>query len=339
MKVALVVNTRSGRGRGRHVGAALEHRIAGAGHVCVRVDVGPGIEERLPEALQRAGAMVVAGGDGTVHHAARAAIDAGVPIYHAPLGTENLFAREFGMTRAPGAVLDALAGARTARVDGAEIDGRLFLVMASVGADASVIGRLHAKRNGSIRRLSYGPHIAAEALRPSLPRLTVRADGREIVSARRGLLIVANSRRYAARLDPAHVASMTDGLLDALFLPATTAATLALWAVRCWARGAWTHRKAAHARAERIEIAWEGAPPPAQIDGEALGLTGRGAALRVLPGALPVLLPAGSGRVGAAWRAKEGADVDQTRVPRADGGVDGGAAAGGGGGAQPAAHR
>lgn len=347
MKVVLVVNTRSGRGVGRHVGATLEDRIAGAGHVCVRLDVGPDIEDRLPEALHRAGALVVAGGDGTVHHAARAAIDAGVPIHHVPLGTENLFAREFGMTRDADAVLAALAQADSPPVDAGEADGRVFLVMCSVGADASVILRLHAERKGSIRRLSYAPHIAAEALRPALPRLTVTVDGREVVSARRGLLIIANSRQYAARLDPVHDASMTDGRLDALFMPATTTATLCLWALRCWLREASGHPSAVHTRAERIEIAWEGAPPPAQIDGEAFDLSGERATLRVLPAALRVLLPAdraASGTVAAdSSKMKEATDADETRVRGAVGRGDRDAAVdegrGGRGGPQPAAHR
>ncbi|MFG0275868.1 MAG: diacylglycerol/lipid kinase family protein [Phycisphaerales bacterium] len=347
MKVVLIVNTRSGRGVGQHVGAVLEDRITGAGHVCVRLDVGPEIESRLPDALHRAGALVIAGGDGTVHHAARAAIDAGVPVHHVPLGTENLFARQFAMTRDADGVLDALAHPSVARVDAAEVDGRVFLVMCSVGADASIIHRLHAERTGAIRRLSYAPHIAAEALRPSLPRLTIVADGREIVVGRRGLLIVANSRQYAARMDPVHDASMTDGRLDVLFMPATTTATLCLWALRCWLRAASGHPSAVHERAERVEIAWEGAPPPAQIDGEAFVFRGEGARLRVLPSALRVLTPdigAASGTVGAgAAGAKEGADADETRGSWANGrgdrdaAVDEGGA--GGGSSQPAAHR
>jgi len=347
MKVVLVVNPRSGRGSGGRVGARLEGAIAGAGLGCVRLDVAPDLEERLPGALRDADALVVAGGDGTVHHAARAAMDAGVPIYHAPLGTENLVARQFGMTREPQDVLAALERRRTLRVDAGETDGRVFLVMCSLGADASIIHRLHAERKGSISRLSYAPHIVAEAIHPSLPELTVVADGREVVSKRRGLLIVANSRQYAARLDPAADASMSDGLLDVLFMPATNTLALALWALRCWARTAGEHPKSVAARAERVEVAWSGDAPPAQIDGEAFDLAGDRLVLRAMARALPVLLPPGvevgpdAGTVGgaAARAGKEGADADETSLSGDDGRRDGGAGAGGGRDAQPAAHR
>lgn len=296
MKVALLVNPRSGRGRGARAGEALQRSIAGAGHECAQLDVDEALDGRLSEALRDAGALVVAGGDGTAHHAAPAAMEAGVPIYHAPLGTENLFAREFGMRRESRAVVDALAAGKARAVDAGECAGRVFLVMCSIGADASVIHRMHAGRNGGIRRISYAPHILAEAMRPALPRLTVQADGRELVRDRRGVLIVANSRQYAARLDPAREAVVDDGLLDVIFLPASTTIGLLLWAARCILRRAWGHPKAVCARAERVEAAWTGAPPPAQIDGEAMTLTGRTVAMRALPSALPVLLPKEGGR-------------------------------------------
>lgn len=296
MKVALLVNPRSGRERGARAGEALQQRIVGAGHECARLDVGEALDGRLGEALRGAGALVVAGGDGTAHHAAPVAMEAGVPIYHAPLGTENLFAREFGMRRRSQAVVDALATGRTRSVDAGQCAGRVFLVMCSLGADASVIHRMHAGRNGGIRRISYAPHLLAEAMRPALPRLTVRVDGRELVRHRRGVVIVANSRQYAARLDPAREAIIDDGLLDALFLPATTTIGLLLWAARCALGRAWEHPKAACARAERVEVEWEGAPPPAQIDGEAMTLSGRSVEMRALPRALSVLLPKQGGR-------------------------------------------
>src|SRR5262245_65799244 len=52
--------------------------------------------------------LVVSGGDGAVRLAAGSAHRTGVPLYQIPRGTENLFAREFGMDRRPTTLLRAL---------------------------------------------------------------------------------------------------------------------------------------------------------------------------------------------------------------------------------------
>ena len=52
--------------------------------------------------------LVIAGGDGAVRAAAAEAAAAGVPIWHAPSGTENLIAKSFGMTRDPRAIARAI---------------------------------------------------------------------------------------------------------------------------------------------------------------------------------------------------------------------------------------
>ncbi|QKK09344.1 MAG: hypothetical protein HND58_15050 [Planctomycetota bacterium] len=52
--------------------------------------------------------MVAVGGDGTVYHALPQLLRSKTPVYHAPAGNENLFAREFGMTANPATLLGAL---------------------------------------------------------------------------------------------------------------------------------------------------------------------------------------------------------------------------------------
>jgi diacylglycerol kinase (ATP) len=229
--VVVLFNPTSGRGRGKRVAESIRLMLEGG-----RAEVAlfatakepPEVfRKRLAGALVGTDLLIVAGGDGTLHHTLPAVVGSGVPVYHLAMGTENLFAREFGMDRQPATLEGALAAWRIADVDVGMlgVDGRApdraipFALMCSLGPDASVIRRLHRVRKGPISHLSYLKPIASELLNASLPRLTIEVDGRRIVENRIGLVVVANSRQYAWRIDPAHRASMSDGLLDAVFLP------------------------------------------------------------------------------------------------------------------------
>ena len=64
-------------------------------------------------------------------------------------------------------------------------------------------------------------------------RFSIAIDGGTFTAPRSGFLVIANSSQYALRLDPARDASVQDGLLDVVFLPANNVIQLLLWAVRC----------------------------------------------------------------------------------------------------------
>src|SRR5262245_40247336 len=209
MRVVVLGNTRSGRGQAALTVAELSAALRGDGHEVVELAVGES-HERLAAELAGAGALLLAGGDGTVHKTLADAIAAGVPVYHVPCGNENLFAREFGMRRDPETVRRAVAGGRVVRVDIGAGDEALrarrdefpFLLMCGVGPDAGVIERLTALRTKAIGHMAYVEPVAREVLSPRLPALFVEVDGGRVVDGRHGMLVVANCRQYGFRLDP-----------------------------------------------------------------------------------------------------------------------------------------
>ena len=68
------------------------------GQLQVRHHLQPAPGDWDPDAfIENKDAVVVVGGDGTLQSMTSAARRAGTPLYHAPFGTENLFARELGM--------------------------------------------------------------------------------------------------------------------------------------------------------------------------------------------------------------------------------------------------
>jgi diacylglycerol kinase family enzyme len=305
MRIALVVNPRSGRGRAARIAGEFEGALRDTGHE-VSVDMlGPGAVGVASGGHEVA---VAVGGDGTVQYLAGLVSSAAPPrpnsptpaLYHVPTGNENLFAREFGMTRSPGQLVAALARPDIrpldlARLSGTREDGtawsRPVLLMAGFSVDAGVIERLHATRRRASGHLMYVRPILAELLAPHFPRQTLHAGEREVLHEARGVLVIANCGRYARRLDPCRPAKMDDGLLDAAFMPCTNLLSGLAWAARAALGRLPRHSGFVHATAPEFALDFpEGAP--CQIDGEALGFRVRGrVTARCEPGALRVLVP------------------------------------------------
>ncbi len=294
MCVLVVANPRSGRGRAIALARAILGSLERHNAHATLLETGP----HLPEALQRESpdALVVCGGDGTVHHLlqhARSAPALLPPIYHAPTGTENLFAREFGMWPPvpPDEVARRVLRAASRSIDLGVAGERAFSLMMSVGFDASVVERVCAARTGRITRWSYARPILREAVRPTLARVRVSVDGRRIVDGNRGLLIIANVRQYAARLNPAGDADPSDGLLDVTFMAAGRASQVIRWSLLCWSRAQRGAVGCVMARAREIEIESLEAEAPMQMDGEFAGrlMPGKPGVIRVAPGAMRVV--------------------------------------------------
>lgn len=297
-RVVLVANPISGRGRADRMAGELARALRTGGHAAVQIATRlQPTEQWLDPALEGADAMVVVGGDGAVRMAADAAIRTGVPLHHLPMGTENLFAREFRSTRRPADLLAALEAGRVQWVDVATINGETVVLMASMGFDADVVHDLAARRTGAITHLSYAAPIVRRALRWRAPVLDVVVDGEPLVTGVRGTVIIANCRQYGGRLDPAPDASMTDGRLDVVVLPSRSGVGLVRHAAACRLR---LNRRAAgvpRARGTRIQVHSDPAAR-LQVDGDEarpVGSTHEHLDCVVRPGVLPVLLSAGAG--------------------------------------------
>ncbi len=244
--------------------------------------------------------LFIVGGDGTVHRSLDVACRLGLAIYHIPLGTENLFSREFGMTDDLDLAVRSLNRPRFRTIDLASCthEGQApttFALMCSVGPDAGVIRRFAARRTGPIRHASYMVPIAHELLDPHLPMLTIEADGTTLVHHEPGMVIVANSRQYAMRLDPAHWAEMSDGLLDLIFFPARTRVELLTHLLAARWRRAQEGPGVIQRRVREVRITSPEANTPYQLDGEAGGTLpdapGLDLRVRIHPAAARVLLP------------------------------------------------
>ena len=289
MRVAILANPASGRGRALRLARDLRDAVRFSGR---EVEECSARDPSSASVIAHADIAVIVGGDGTVHHQLGALAKSSAALWHAPTGTENLFAREFGMTTSADDLLAALEAPHAAPIDFATINGRPFAIMAGIGPDASIVARVAAARRGPISKLSYAWPSTIEAMRPSLPSMTIDVDGQRVVESRRGFIVVANSRHYGGRLNPARDARIDDGLLDVVFFPCESRVRALSWTLGCRLGRQSKSRYLISHRAQSVRLEIDAAHRAMlQLDGEFAGNASGGLNIRLQPAALRVLLP------------------------------------------------
>lgn len=116
----------------------IERVLTAAGHPYELLPIGHGgIDSAAQAAIARArrhqGALVVAGGDGTISGAVQYALPAGIPLGIIPVGTFNYFARSHGIPLEVEAATRALLEAVVVPAQVGQVNDRFFTVNASVG--------------------------------------------------------------------------------------------------------------------------------------------------------------------------------------------------------------
>ncbi len=298
MSVLVIFNPISGAGRARGLAEAAADAARARGLDVELLPTSPGPADAwLREPIRGRRALVVVGGDGAVRFASPEAARAEVPLVHCPAGNENLFAREFGMTAVASEVAETLASGQVRRIDlvRAIVDGRddeTVAIMASFGFDAEVVHDLASVRTGTVNNLSYVRPILRRMRAFDPPRISAWVDGEAVAEGIPGMVVVANSRQYASRLDPARRAVMDDGLIDLVLLPARSVSDLLGWMVRMRFGAHMRDPRLIYRTGRRIELrldpssVWQadGDPPRASEP------TGH-IRFEVEPGVLPILQP------------------------------------------------
>lgn len=135
----VVINPGARAGDPEATRAALEEEFAAAGQAVCWVPVrsprqlGAASQAAAREAAATGGVLVAVGGDGTLSTCAQAAWDHGCPLGVVSHGTFNLFARVHGLPSEPREAARALIAAQPQPVQVGQVNGRIFLVNASLG--------------------------------------------------------------------------------------------------------------------------------------------------------------------------------------------------------------
>jgi diacylglycerol kinase family enzyme len=138
MKGFAVINAESGSVSGisaDELCAEVKNRLSQVGiEATVRCEPPDGLSEAMDQAGDsEAEVLVVGGGDGTVRHAARTAMEGEMALAVVPMGTMNIFARDLGLPMDWREAMDALGDADQQAVDTGQLNGMTFLCQSSIG--------------------------------------------------------------------------------------------------------------------------------------------------------------------------------------------------------------
>lgn len=225
MKVFVAYNPRSGSQAEADPLAAIERALRQAGAEYEIVPVGGGTDLARPaaEAARRAagcnGILAAAGGDGTLSGVAHAAWEAGCAFGAIPLGTFNYFAREHGLPLDPGAAAQALAEGVERPIQVGLLNGRVFLVNASLGFYPQLLEDREAFK-AQYGRTRWVAMLAAlwTLFARTQPKLVLRISSgeEEARTVRVSTLFVGNNPLQLARLGIAHAQAPEEGRLAAI---------------------------------------------------------------------------------------------------------------------------
>ena len=212
MRVLLIANSHARRGA-EPIEPALEV-FERAGIEVVQDAVPHGRD--APDAIRRhAGqvdAVVLGGGDGTLHEAAEALVNLGLPVGILPRGTANDLARGLNLPLDLAAAAQVIADGHTRKVDVGEVNGKLFFNVAHIGIGAALSSRLSGGMKKRLGPLAYTLAAARSLAAIRFFRAEIIA-GDEQFALRTFGVTVGNGRFFGGSGVVAEDAEIDDGLL------------------------------------------------------------------------------------------------------------------------------
>ena len=290
MRLALLCNPVSGKGRGRRLAPRLTDALKGGDH---RVDVywttGPGDAREWTRA--NAGEydrILVVGGDGTLNEVLNGFEDpTRTPIAQLATGTANLLAHDLNLPRDPEGAARLLQTGTIRQIDMGQAGDRRFMLVLSAGFDAMVTQDIKQNRSSTLGYLGYTRPILRVLRDYRPPRISVHVDHQPAVEGQ--LVIVSNTRNYGGLFTMADRARCDSGHLDVCVLRNASLAGLVKAGVAGLTGGLSRREDVAYLTGRRIRIDAAEAVP-VEIDGDHAGTTPIEVELR--PATVPIVVPA-----------------------------------------------
>ena len=218
----VVLNSASGHKDSDAERQVLTDIFTGAGRTCEFLqfdnpaDIANVSARAVKLAQEKGGVVVAAGGDGTINAVAGAVLRSGCPFGVLPQGTFNYFGRTHAIPQDARAAATALLGASISPVTVGEVNGRVFLVNASLGLYPQLLEDREAWKQqfGRSRLVAFASGLATIFQARGQLRLEIEMAGK-ITALRTPTLFIGNNHLQLAQvgIDAAHVDAVNHGEL------------------------------------------------------------------------------------------------------------------------------
>ena len=170
----------------------------------------------IKDNLDKHNVFIAAGGDGTVHTVASQLVGSNKILGVLPLGSGNGFAKEFGFKMNIRALLSNIEKGESMDIDVIEINDELCLNVAGIGLDSFV-----AHSFNELKLRGFLPYLLLTLktflqLRPF--HVTIKSEGKVIVSEKLFVLTIANTRQFGNNAFIAPLARPNDGKIDIVLI-------------------------------------------------------------------------------------------------------------------------
>ncbi len=227
MNVVVIANPSAGTGQTLDRVCAFSRELERRGHhvqTCMAQAPGQAREmaHRIAGDVDR---LVIAGGDGTVNDVLNGVCDPSkVPILHLATGTANMLARDLSLPRSPEALADVLDYGGVRNVDMGLVGTRRFLLLASVGFDASVAQEVQKSRIATLGYHGYALPMLRGLAHWCPTDLAIRVDGQEPLHGTN--VMVLKAKHYGGFLVFAEEAELDSGHFDIFIFQGKTVPAL-----------------------------------------------------------------------------------------------------------------
>lgn len=201
--------------------------------------------DALNAAIALADFVIVAGGDGTIHHAAPTLLAAGKPFGILPLGTANDLARSLDVPPDPLQAAQIILDGVTRSIDLGEVNGKPYFNVASLGVSVELAREMTRETKRRFGAFSYVVAGARALTRARRFRAVIEGNGRR-ARVRTFQIAVGNGRYYGGGMSVSENCRIGDGRLYLYSLEMQNLWKLALMAFdfRAGAHGAWEEVRA-----------------------------------------------------------------------------------------------
>jgi diacylglycerol kinase (ATP) len=209
LRLRIIHNKRAGaqnQARFRAVLALLE-RNGHTYHILVTQKAGDAADFVRSADAEAVDMVVVSGGDGTINDALQGIGPNTPPLGLMPLGTANVLAHEIGLGTDPEKIAACLMDRHIMLVRPGVVNGRRFMMMASVGLDAQVVADLPRMLKQRLGKLAYLVQAARTLRHFACPPMDISIDGTPMRAA---VLIANRGQRYGGRFILAPDAHLAD---------------------------------------------------------------------------------------------------------------------------------